>query len=109
MDHKKRLGTKISALLLIVALMLPTVVKLLHVCEDHAHITRNDQITQIHKTITKCDTCSFHLASFSSDRTDFPELIAPSIYAKLKINFASQQYFFFKKTNTRLRAPPFFS
>lgn len=109
MNHKKRLGTKISALMLIVALMLPTVVKLLHVCEDHAHITRNDQSTQIHKTVTKCDTCSFHLASFSSDRTDFSELIAPSIHAKLKVNFASQQYCFFINTNTRLRAPPVFS
>jgi DNA replicative helicase MCM subunit Mcm2 (Cdc46/Mcm family) len=109
MNHKKRLGTKISALLLIVALMLPTVVKLLHVCEDHAHITRNDQSTQIHKTVTKCDTCSFHLASFSSDRTDFSELIAPCIHAKLKVNFASQQYCFFINTNTRLRAPPVFS
>ena len=109
MNHKKRLGLNISALMLIVALMLPSVVKLLHVCEDHEHITCNDQSTQIHKTITKCDTCSFHLSSFSSDLIDFPELIATSIYAKIKINFASQQYFFFKKTNTRLRAPPFFS
>jgi hypothetical protein len=49
------------------------------------------------------------LASFSSDRTDFSELIAPSIHAKLKVNFASQQYCFFINTNTRLRAPPVFS
>ena len=109
MDHKKRLGLRISSLLLMIALMMPSVVKLVHMCEDHEHIVCNDQSTHLHKTESKCDTCSFHLASFSNDLTEFPELFVPSVHLKSQVNFASQQYCFFKKTNTRLRAPPIFS
>jgi hypothetical protein len=109
MNHKEQLSLKIAALLLVIALMSPALVKLLHICQDHEHIACNDQSSHIHKTTIKCDTCSFHLASFSNDLMYFPALVVPCVKLKLIVNFAPQEYSFFNKTNTRLRAPPVFS
>ncbi|WP_146743714.1 hypothetical protein [Aequorivita sp. CIP111184] len=106
MDYKKQLGKNIAALLLFVALMLPTAVQFVHMFEGHEHIACTEQTTHIHKSEVKCEICHFHLASFNYDIDQYPELLLPSIPVKIEANFASLQFHSFKITNTQLRAPP---
>ena len=109
MDSKKQLGKNIAALLLFAALMLPTAVQCFHMFEGHKHITCTENTTHIHKSVTECDTCDFHLASFNYDIAKYPDLLIPKIPLKVDTNFTSTQPHSFKITNTQLRAPPFLS
>ncbi len=109
MDYKKQIGKNIVALLLFAAIMLPTAVQFFHVFEDHEHIVCNEKSTHIHESISKCDICDFHLASFNYDLAKYPDLELPKIPVKNDVNFASLQFHSFKTTNTQLRAPPVFS
>lgn len=109
MDYKKQIGKNIVELLLFAALMLPTAVQFFHMFESHEHITCTETATHIHKSITKCEICSFHLASFNYDLAKYPDLLLPKIPVKVDVNFTSLQFHSFKITNTHLRAPPIFS
>lgn len=109
MDYKKQLGKNIAALLLFVALMMPTAIQFFHMFEGHEHIACTEQTTHLHKTIEKCDICHFHLASFNYDIAEYIQIISPVIPVKIEADFASLQFHSFKITNTQLRAPPIFS
>lgn len=109
MNYKKQIGKSISALLLLVALMLPTSVQFIHSLEDHEEITCSDETSHIHKTIIKCEVCSFYLASFNHQNAEHPDLLLPIILQKTDVNFASLLPHSFTITNTQLRGPPFFS
>ncbi len=109
MDFKKQFGKNIAALLLFVAFMLPPALQFIHVLEGHEHITCNERSTHIHKSIAKCEICSFHLASFNYDIAEYPELLRSTIPVKINDNVASLKLHSFKITNTQLRAPPIFS
>ena len=109
MDYKKQLGKNIAALLLLVALVLPTAIQFFHLFEGHEHLACTKQQTHIHKSIVKCEICSFHLASFNYDIIEYTDFLLPEIPVKIEANFASLQLRSFKITNTQLRAPPIFS
>jgi hypothetical protein len=109
MGSEKQLGKSIAALLLFVALMLPSAIQFIHMSDGHEHIACKEKTTHIHKPVVKCEICSFHLASFNYDLAKYPELLLPKIHVKVEANFASLQYHSFKITNTQLRAPPIFS
>jgi hypothetical protein len=109
MDYKKRIGKSISALLLLVALMLPTAVQFIHTLESHEEVICSDHTSHIHTTIIKCEVCSFYLASFNYDTAKYPDLLLPVIIQKKEVNFASLLPHSFTITNTQLRGPPFFS
>ncbi|MFT5824369.1 MAG: hypothetical protein ACI8ZM_005636 [Crocinitomix sp.] len=109
MDYKKQIGKNIAALLLFVALMLPSAIPFIHLFEGHEHIACSEQTTHIHKSVVKCEICSFHLASFNYDIAEYSELLLPKIPVKIEANFASLQYHSFKINNTQLRAPPILS
>ena len=109
MDYRKQIGKNILTLLLLVALMLPTAIQFFHMFEGHDHITCSEKITHIHKSITKCDICDFHLAASNYDIANYPDLLLPKIPVKIETNFTSLQFHSFKITNTQLRAPPIIS
>lgn len=109
MDYKKQIGKNITALLLFVALMLPTAIPFIHMFDGHEHIACAEKTTHIHKSVVTCEICSFNLASFNYDIAEYRELLLPKIPVKLEANFTSLQYHSFKITNTQLRAPPIFS
>jgi hypothetical protein len=109
MDFKKQLGKNIAALLLFVALMLPTAIQFFHIFEGHEHIACTEVSTHIHQDVPDCHICDFHLATFNYDIAEYPNLLLPKIPVKIKANFASLQFHSFKITNTQLRAPPIFS
>lgn len=109
MAQRKKLHIKILALLLVTVLTIPSVVKLVHLCEGHEHLVKTDEKVQVYETETKCATCSFHLATFHKDFTAFPEVIFVSVPVTLEAIFDSQQYRAHTITNKQLRAPPIFS
>lgn len=90
--------------------MLPTAIHFTHIFEEHEHIVCNDKSsTHIHESETKCEICSFNLASFNYQITQYPDLFPIAIPVKKEINFDSLLFHSFKITNTQLRAPPFFT
>lgn len=109
MDYKKQIGKNLASLLLLVALMLPTVVQFVHIFEDHEHFSCTEKHTHIHKSVTKCEICSFHLASFEYDIFEYPDLLVSEIPVKTLVNFTALQFHAFSIANTQLRAPPAFS
>ena len=109
MDYRKQIGKNIVALLLFAALMLPTAVQFFHVFEGHEHNTCSEKTTHIHKSITNCDICDFHLVSFNYNITKYPNLLVPKIPVGVDVKFTSLLFHSFKTTNTQLRAPPIFS
>jgi hypothetical protein len=109
MDYKKQIGNNVVLVLLFAALMLPTAVQFFHMFEGHEHTTYSEKTTHIHKSITKCEICSFHLASFNYDIVKYPDLFLPRIPVKVDESFTSLQFHSFEITNTQLRAPPIFS
>ena len=109
MNLRKQFGKSIAALLLFVALMLPTAIQFFHLLEGHEHVACNNFSTHIHKSIEKCETCTFHLSSLNYDIAEYPDLLAPTIPVKINQDFSSLLLHSFKITNTQLRAPPIFS
>jgi len=110
MNTTKQIGKKIVALVLFIAFMLPIAIQFFHMFDDnHEHITCTEQKTHIHKSITKCEVCSFHLVSINYDIAKYPDLLLPKIPVKNQTNFDSLWLNSFKVTNKQLRAPPVFS
>ncbi|MBJ7879938.1 hypothetical protein [Gelidibacter salicanalis] len=109
MEYKKQIGKNIVALLLFVALMLPTAIQFLHIFEGHEHISCTDQVTHLHNSDVKCEIGHYYLVSFNYDIAEYPELFLSAIPLKVEADFASLQFHSFKITNTQLRAPPVFS
>lgn len=109
MDSNKQLGKFAIAFLLFVALMLPTAVQFIHSFEGHEHIVCNDRTTHIHTSKTKCEVCSFQLASFNYDIVAYPEFSQKLIPVKVNDKLTSLVLHSFTITNKQLRAPPVFS
>ena len=109
MKYKKQIGKNIIALLFLVAIMTPFAIQFFHMLEGHEHNTCTETTTHIHKSVTKCDICSFQLTPFNYYIPKYPDLLLPKIFVKVKVDFTSLQFHSFKTTNTQLRAPPIFS
>lgn len=108
MKYEIQIGKNIVALLLAVALMVPSTIQFFHMFEGHEHITCTEKVTHIHKSVTKCEVCNFHLASIDYQVVEYPDLLVPRIFEKVDETFTSSQFHSLYITNTQLRAPPFF-
>ena len=53
MGSKRQLGKKIAALLLFVALMLPSAIQFIHMSDGHEHVACKEKTTHIHKSVVK--------------------------------------------------------
>ena len=109
MERTKQIGKNTVALLLFLALMLPTAIQFSHAFEGHDHIPCEDDSRHFHQDVPDCHTCDFHLTSFNYDVAEYTDLSLPKFIVKNAVNFTSLQFNSFKKTNTQLRAPPVFS
>ncbi|HET8735418.1 MAG TPA: hypothetical protein VFM69_02350 [Pricia sp.] len=106
MENGKRLGRIISALLLLVAFMLPSAVQFSHFFGAHEHLACKVSTTHLHEYSPDCEICHFNMPSFHCDVAFYPELLLPVIPSKSEKGFFSTPPYSFKKTNTQLRAPP---
>jgi len=88
---KSHIIYKISAVILILALLTPSIVKFSHIFEDHIHnVCKNPQKTHFHEFDLDCDFYSFKLNT--------PFCFTPQDLQFLVINkynqIATQQYLF---------------
>jgi hypothetical protein len=106
---KNQLGKNIAAVVLLLALILPTAIQFSHMVEGHEGVTCNDQSTHIHKSEKTCEVCAFHLTSIRYDIAKYPDLLLTQISVKVSINYTPLQLYFSTLTNNQLRGPPVFS
>lgn len=109
MDNKNQIGKSIAALLLFIALMLPSTVQFCHLLEDHEHITVTQETEHVEQSITKCEICSINFIPVNYDIALYPDLLLPKSPTQTVISFKALQLHAFNITNTQLRAPPIFS
>jgi hypothetical protein len=106
---KSQIGKNVAAVLLLLAIMLPTAVQFSHMIEGHEGIACNDQSTHIHITEKTCEICAFQLTSISYDIVKYPDLLLTQISVKVSTTFTPLQFHHTTLTNKQLRAPPVFS
>lgn len=106
---KNQLGKNIAAVLLLLALILPTAIQFSHMIEGHEGVACNDQTTHIHKSEKTCEVCAFHLTSIRYDIAKYPDLLLIQISVKVSTNYTPLQLYFSTLTNNQLRGPPVFS
>ena len=109
MEFKKQFGKYLLALVLFVALTIPTAIQFFHMLEGHEHTACNDKTTHIHDSISKCEICTFHITSFDYDLAKYPDLLVSEISVRVDLKFKSLHFHSFNLNNTQLRAPPIFS
>ncbi len=114
MDKNKKIAShkqvlrKVASLLLFSILMFPNAVQFSHAFEAHEHTPCTEKSTHIHQTIPNCDICDFHFVPFTYAIQVDPEFFTPNVPEKVEKHFSPVRYNPLKKTNTRLRAPPYF-
>ena len=106
---KNQLGKNIAAVLLLLALILPTAIQFSHMVEGHEDISCNIQSSHIHKSEKTCEVCAFHHTSISYDIAKYPDLVFTQISVKVSTNYTPTQLYFSTLTNKQLRGPPVFS
>ena len=104
-----QLGKNIAALLLLLAILLPTAIQVSHMIEGHDDVACNDHSTHFHKSEKTCEICAFHLTSFSYNIATYPDLLLVHISVKVNTTYTSLQLYFSTLTNNQLRGPPVFS
>jgi len=104
-----QLGKNIAALLLLLAIMLPTAIQVSHMIEGHEDVACNDHSTHFHKSEKTCEICVFHISLISYDIAKYPDLILAQISVKVNTTYTSLQLYFYTLTNNQLRGPPVFS
>jgi hypothetical protein len=109
LDMKQPFWKNLLASLFVAFLMLPTAIQLFHISEGHQHITCTKKAIHVHKSISECDLCDFHMSPLTYEIDSFSDLIQIEISVKLNIDFPNLHLPPFNVTNTRLRAPPIFS
>ena len=106
---KNQIGKNVVAVLLLLAILLPSAIQFSHMIEGHEGVGCNDQSTHIHKTEKTCEICAFQLTSLSYDIIKYPDLLLTQISVVVNTIFTPLQFHSSILTNKRLRAPPVFS
>ena len=109
MKNKVNIRKKVTANLLFVVLIFPTVFNFLHHFSEHHHIECSENKSHIHQSISNCDVCDFNLLSFNYDINIDTELQTIEIYEEVNIIFTSLKFRSFNITHKQLSAPPIFS
>lgn len=97
---------KISTLILVLALLLPTFVKFNHVFEDHVHeVCNGEKQAHLHTADIDCQFYKFHVNHNFTIPCNFTELFIPEDNFQLTLphyQFLSN----YQKLHFSLRAPP---
>ncbi len=108
MNSKNGILKGLVAVLLTVALLLPSAVQFIHNFEDHHHVACTEQVAHLHKAEVKCPICHFHLASFHfkiEEELAVVAMVLPSEEIQEIPSFLLQTT---PQSNKQLRAPPYF-
>lgn len=75
--RKKQIVKFLSASVLFIALMLPTIIQFVHVFDVHEHFICTDQESHVHQTPTKCEICTIQFVPFDSNLPKYSEILPP--------------------------------
>jgi len=98
----------IASLALLCALMLPTVIQISHIFQDHEKVVCTNQSTHFHNEVSDCQICDFNLTPLDYNIAEYPDLVLADIPLNVEKQFSPLLFHSFKITNTQLRAPPHF-
>jgi len=105
-NNRKQIVKSLTAFLMLVALLFPSVVELVHFSDGHKHMVCTDSSEHLHQAEADCTAFHFQINSFQYDFAGYEEIKNPS-YAPTKIkDFSSLVFSRFIRTNAQLRAPP---
>ncbi len=108
MGIEKQILRAFTALVLLSALLLPNAVQLSHVFQGHEHVVCHDQVEHVHAQPSDCQICHFHLSTYNYSLGNSTVVLLPPVLDKVESQFSNPLCSSFKKTNTQLRAPPYF-
>ena len=98
--------TKSIIMLLLVTIVLPSVIKFVHIFEDHKHeVCTNQSDTHFHEVEIDCEFYKFNLNTIISFISSSSEIIIPEVNYKI----TTSQYLFvsdFQRLPFSLRGPP---
>jgi hypothetical protein len=106
MDTKNPFGKNITALLLLMSLLLPTVFQFVSVFEDHQHVVCSEQQVHVHKSIVDCEICSFYFTPLNYNLAQYKPFEVLLISETTQENFTFLLFHSFTITNIKLRGPP---
>lgn len=105
MHISEQFRLKLSAIVLLVALLLPTTVQLLHSLENHKHTACGEVTTHLHERTIDCSIGSFHFSTFTFEPLpNLPQLVSET-FSNNKIGYFSSEIIGFQNT-IFLRGPP---
>lgn len=107
MDRKKQIVKLLSALVLFIALMLPTFIQFAHVFDIHEHTVCTDQDLHIDQTRVKCEICTIQVSSFDYSFNDNSEILQFEIIVLKQEGFHSLIFDALIYNSNPLRGPPF--
>lgn len=103
---KLNIVIKSIALVLLIAIMLPTAVKFAHVFENHKHeVCTNPSDSHFHEIEVDCEFYKFNLNTVFALKTNILKFFTPQTHFKIS---TSQYYFIsdFQRLPFSLRGPP---
>lgn len=106
---KNQIGKIVAAIMLLLAIMLPTAVQFGHLIEGHDSIACSDKSTHFHKSEKTCEICDFQITSLNYDIAKYPNSILLQVYAHVNSTLDPLHLHYSTLTNKQLRAPPEFS
>jgi hypothetical protein len=103
---KAHIGFKISLIILIIALLVPSLVKLAHAFETHKHeVCKTPQKSHYHELNLDCEFYKFKLSN--AFYFQFQEyIVTPTSLSTIITNFYKSSYSNFKVQQVSLRGPP---
>lgn len=109
LHYAKHITLKCSALVLIVALLLPLGIKFAHTFEDHTHEVCTDySSTHLHEIDLDCEFYDFNTTTFTYFLYNSVSLFKSIISTKPISYYTTHVVNAYKHSNRQLRAPPIF-
>ena len=106
LNSLNKLGKDITAVLLLLSVLLPTVFQFVSIFDQHEHIVCSEQQVHVHKTIAECEICLFHFTPLDYNFQQYKDLQVLLIPETTQDSFASFLFHSFPVTNIQLRGPP---
>ena len=109
MKKQQHIIFKIAAIVLLLAVLLPSAVKFDHVFEDHKHevCTDDHSTTHAHEIDLECEFYKFKLNTYYYTFLDSYSIVIEDNYSKINNTFYNFQYNY-QQLSFSLRGPPTF-
>jgi hypothetical protein len=105
MQISTQLRLKLSAILLLTVLLMPSTLQLLHSFENHKHTACGEVTTHLHERTVDCSIDCFHFSAFTFKTLPFFNQVISEAFSKNQIGYFSSEIIGFQ-SHIFLRGPP---